>query len=336
MRSKITVLSILAVVAVWAIAKAPFADKPDATQMLKSSYSAAKNLTYAGTLRTSVNYGKKSVSAEANVLHNNLRERIDYHSGPLSGSSILDDGERVTKMNTRSMTAEISETPVAPERLDLLFKNYRPVLVGTGTMAGRACGVVQLTPKYRGNPYRKLWIDSKTLATLRTERYDSDGKLAMSTEYIHINYSPRWSPALFAIPHGWKTVRLEKKSTTTCFNVIRKNAGFTPVKPQYIPKGYSFDSYCIAQMCSTMQCATLRYTNGLNTISIFEKNGMCADMDKGAMGKGVCAKRCTEKSCMVATSQHTRIIQLHKGSLTVTLVADIAGDELQKTANSLK
>lgn len=316
---------------------------PDATDILKKSYAAESRNTFSGQLKTTIHGSAGCASATVNVFRSDGRSRLEYVTGPLAGTAIVDDGVFVIRLDPSAELAHISRTPKAPERLDLLLANYRPILIGSDRIANRNCYELRLEPRYAGNPSKKLWIDKESLVVLKTERYGSDGKIVMSTEYTRIDYSARPSSSIFAIPHGWKSSRpaLEPNASP---DAVRKAVGFTPVKPGYVPKGYSFDGYYICSACGVTCTAGLRYTNGLNTLSIFEGRGACpgAGVRRGwgrNRGGGRSARHgapCGSGACVLAGTPQARMLRTTVGDLTVTIVGDIAEVELRRMAASFK
>ena len=335
-RPFILLLGVLAVVAVTHAAT-------DAIGILKRSYSAESRAILTGQIKTTV-YGWRGgqTSAEVRISRSGRRSRMDYLSGPLSGTTVIDTGDAVIRLNSAAKTAYISKTPEASKHLDQLLANYRPLLVGSSKVAGRTCYEVRLEPKYKGNPSERLWIDKTSLIALKTERHNSDGRLAISTEYVKANFAGRPAATLFAVPKGWKSVHLAGGTTTE--SQVRKAVGFTPVKPGYVPKGYSYSGCSTCNTCATMQCAGFRYSNGLNTISIFERkgacngNGACCGTGRGRGwrgGRGAGGGPGTG-TCRLADNLQARMYRATAGDLTVILVGDIAENELQKMANSFK
>ena len=313
------------------------AEEPSAADILKQSYAAESLSAFSGRLRTTLLFGNGSLSSNVIVFRNGRRSRMEYATGPSVGSVIIDDGSSVITLDPPAKTAYVSGTPEAPEHLDLLLANYRPAITGWGKIAGRTCYVVRLEPRYKGNPSKKLWIDKTSMVALKTERYDSDGKLATSTEYTTIDFSIRPSSSLFTIPRGWKSVRLAGESSYDSPDAVRKAVGFAPLKPGYVPRGYSFDGYYIRETRATVRFAGLRYTNGLNTISVFERKGPCPGFGRGRgrgarhQGRGAGAG-----SCLLAEDPQARMLSTNVGDLAVIVVGDISETELKKMASSLK
>ena len=317
---------------------------PDAAGILRKSYAAESQARYIGRLTTELACGAgRSAKADVTIQRSGGMSRMEYVTGPSAGTVIIDDGRSMTRLDASSRTAYISETPDAPEQLDLLLSNYQPVLAGDAKIAGRQCYVVKLTPKCACNPSEKLWIDKVSSVALKTEKYGSDGKITSSTEYRSVDYSARPAASAFRVPSGWKTVKLAGASAVG-LEAVRKAVGFTPKKPGYVPNGYRFDDYYVRGTPRCTLFAGLRYTNGMNTISVFERKGGCfgpgfgrgRGRGRGAQcGRGGCPW--TGPGChLLVNNPQARIVHTTVGDLTVLVVGDIALTELQKMAGSFK
>jgi len=261
---------------------------------------------------------------------------MDYLTGSLAGRAIIDNGASLTTLDSAAKAAYTSKTPTAGDHIELLLRNYRPILTGSSKVAGRDCYSVRLEPRYAGNPSKRLWIDKKNLVALKTEYYNSGGKVTSTSEYTSIDFNKRPSSSLFAIPRGWKTAQLAPQAEGS-LEAMKQAAGFAPVKPSYAPKGYEFGGYSLCQTCRHMRCIALRYTNGLNSISVFESRGSCPGMGRGRGwrgGRG--AGSCGGRACVLSQSPQGNMLRTTAGELSVILVGDIAQGELQRMAGSIK
>lgn len=305
----------------------------DPTDLLRKSYAAESKSTFSGHLVTRI---PGQAPAEVSILRKGTHSRMDYLTGPSAGSAIIDDGKFLITLDSRAKTAYVSRTPDPPQHLDLLLANHRPVLIGSAKIADRDCYEIKLSSKYPGNPYKTIWIDKKSFTALKHDRINSQGKLTMSTEYTRVDYSAQVSESLFAIPKGWKTMQLTQPDNS--LQSVRKQVGFTPVKPGYAPRGYQFHDYSTRLTRGNCPFAGLRYTNGLNTISVFERNKDCGGRGFGrGRGRGWMHGRGGQGSdeCMLYDPQ-TRMMRTSAGDITVILVGDIAQTEMQKMADSFK
>lgn len=317
---------------------------PDAAGILRKSHAAENQARYIGRLTTELVRGAgPSAKADVAIQRSGRLSRMQYLTGPSAGSVIIDDGRSMTRLDASSRTAYISETPDAPEQLDLLLSNYQPVLAGNAKIAGRECYLIKITPKCACNPSEKLWIDKGSSVALKTEKYGSDGRITSSTEYRSIDYSARPGASAFRVPSGWKIVKIAGASAVG-LDAVRRAVGFTPKRPGYVPKGYKFDDYYVRGAPSCASFAGLRYTNGLNTISVFERKGGCFGRGFGCgrgrgrgarCGAGGCAPT-GPGCCLLVNQPQARIVHTTVGDLTVLVVGDIALTELQKIAGSFK
>lgn len=309
----------------------------DAVDILKKSYAAEGKVSMTGRLKTTV-YGSSPAAAEVRISRSGRQSRIEYTTGPLKGTVIIDDGSSVIRLDSGAKTAYLSGTPDPPERLNLLLQNYQPVMVGGAKIAGRDCYEIKLSSRHPRNPFKKLWIDKKSLVALKTERYSSDAKLAMSSEYIAADFSSRPAASQFRIPSGWKSVRLAAESDSS-LDAVKKAVGFTPLRPTYVPKGYSFDGYYIRSTQTGNKFAGLRYTNGLNSISVFQQavRGRGLGGGRGGFGGGQGLGRGRgQGACMQAEGSQTRMLNTMIGNISITVVADLSEAEIRKIAASVK
>lgn len=308
------------------------------SDILKRSYAAESNTSYSGRLRTTLHLGSGQASADVNVFRSGRSSRLEYLTGPAAGVAIIDDGKAIVRLNKSEKTAVITRTPTPPENLALLLKNYRASLARSDQVAGRKCYVIHLIPNYSGNPSKKLWIDYSTFIPLKTERYDADGKLVMSTQFTSINLSARPPRSTFDVPDGWKIVELPGQPSVSNAQAASKVAGFSLLEPSYVPRGYVREGYFICETCPRACCAGVRYSNGLNTISIFQRKTQILGRGQGRGwrgGRGNGQGAGTGK-CIVAENPEARMLQTAVNGLRVVLVGDISENELRKMAASLK
>lgn len=76
-----------------------------------------------------------------------------------------------------------------------LEERYEVTLLGTETVDGRTCYVLELKAKLRTAPYdrQKLWIDTERFVTLRGEMYAKSGKLLKTSRALAVQrIGDRW------------------------------------------------------------------------------------------------------------------------------------------------
>jgi outer membrane lipoprotein-sorting protein len=306
----------------------------DADAILKRAYTVQNQISYAGRQRTTLYSSTSHISADVKVLRRGHSSRLEYLTGPATGTIIIDDGKTITYLNPRTKTATVVRTPEPSENLSLLLRNYRPELIGSSTLAQRPCYIIRLTSKYPGNPYKKLWIDKSNFLPLRTDRYNSDGRLAISTYFTSIDFSAEPTQSLFTIPKGWKVLKVSGQPDQENASAVSRIVGFSLVEPTYLPRGYVRDGYFVCEACPRTCCAGIRYSNGLNVISVFERKIQSPGMGRG-WRRGRSGERCTN-TCITSQNPQGKMVQTNVDNLSVVIVGDIALSELQKIASSLK
>ena len=326
----------------------------DTDLLLRKAYANQLLVSHTGTLNTVVYLGNKvgtEVPADSivEVRQKDGKMRMDYKSSRLAGLSIIDDGKKVMCIDNKNHTVAIRTIPFADDNISLLLSNYEVIKKGTEKIANRQTEVLQILPKREGNPKKKLWIDKETFMPLRREHYNSDGTLTTLTFYTKIDYDAKIKDSDFLPPKGWRIIEPPQMMQKYSKERISEIVGFDIVEPNYVPEGYVLDGFYLLQppMCRR-KGVHLRYVDGLNTISVFERpsppfrrgirglfrrpwrraNRM---RERGGM-RGMRHGRRSRPSFL--DNRRGRTIQIVKGDLNVILVADIAEAELQKIADS--
>lgn len=309
-----------------------------ATEILRKSYEAEARLRFSGELTTSVYSANGTVAADVRIQRDARRSRMEYRTGPSAKSTIIDDGKSFIRLDASTRTAHLSGTPEAPENLTLLLRNYQPRIEGSEKVAGRDCHIIRLVPRHKGNPAKSLWVDKSTFLALKTKRYRSDGKLAVLTEYSDIDFSSKPAASSFAVPKGWKTVRTPGVTAASSLAGVQKHAGFAPVKPGYVPKGYSLEGYFTGSMQGGCPAGGLRYSNGLNTLSVFQWRAQGMGRGFGGTGRGRRGGRGegAGRGAAVAAGPNVNLVRTTVGGISIVIVGDIAEAELRKMADSIK
>lgn len=321
--SKLVKLTALCMSLVLSAACLSLAAAPDAASILKASLRAGNHISLRAQVKTTV-YGQRGpASAIVRLNQSGPKSRMEYISGRSAGRTVIDDGKCMIRLDPAAKTAYITRTPPAPEQLDLMLSNYRPVMAGSERIAGRDCYRIKLVPACKMCASKQLWIDKQSLATLRIEKYNPEGPIHCATVYTSVDYSSRPSDALFRVPKGWKTVSIAEDAAAASLSSVRKAAGFTPRKPAFIPTGYVFDNYYIHNAPKGRVLAGMRYTNGLYTISLFEFKAGSVDFG---------APECS----MLLDYPQAHVIHSRIAGVDVVAVGNIADGELKKMVGSIK
>lgn len=302
---------------------------------LQQAYSATNNLDYIGTVTTSISYCGRDFRGKSLVRHKGSGERIEYLSGPTTGAVIITkDGEtRTYRPHTgQALVSQTGGRQAGRGGLELLIKNYNASVVGGGRVAGRPVDIVSLTPKHKGNPSKRLWIDRRTGVILKSEDRSTSGRVRSAMEFTQIDYGVRITDGIFREPAGTAAVRPKSDGNREQNAAeLGKVVGIPVVFPKYVPAGYVFDSmtaYTCECECGH-KAAHLRYTNGLNSISIFE-----APM-RPACGHQGCKIHCQMAGkCEVRDSCQARVAIASSGDRNIVVVADLQKEEIERVAKS--
>ncbi|HOP80763.1 MAG TPA: sigma-E factor regulatory protein RseB domain-containing protein [Armatimonadota bacterium] len=285
----------------------------DGTAELIRAYKAAQTLNYSGSVVTTINYCNNQLRSSSNVCCDGTAERIEYTSGPLKGKIVA----------TRRKTGDVSDAT-----LDLMLENYSAKLTGRDNVAGRDVNVVELTPKHKGNPSKRLWIDSETGLVLRSEDYSFDGSLRTKTVFTKVSYSRQDNQAkgnTDVLP-----VQFVKKMDKPD---VEKAVGVKVSMPEYVPAGYVLDGISVHSCeCScSHKAAHIRYTNGINSISIFETpdSHTCGALDCGSL----CPK---DGGCEIRNACQARVALASSGGKNVIVVTDMPEQEIARITNSIR
>lgn len=253
--------------------------------------------------------------------------RMVFLTPPLKGVTVLDDGERVVRLDPQRATVAVAPVSVSPERearrRELLERNYRAVLTGEERVAGRLASRVELRPRHRGNPWKRLWIDKERAILLASEDYDGDGRRTRSSRVESVEFRSEPVGAVRPSAALIGTARFERAAETEIVpaSAISEAVGFKVLAPRYVPPGYELEAaFVYACQCGCrVPAARLQYGDGLNQISVLECGDRCRH--EGALGpRGL--------------PQGTAIRVL-AGSNTIVVVGEIVRGELEKMARSI-
>jgi negative regulator of sigma E activity len=309
----------------------------DASRIVVEAANAENTRTYVADVRTFTMYRGKGVTSYSRVYHTPTAERVEYFTGPLSGcTTITRGGKSVFVRHGRPAAITKTASPISPSyRLALLLKNYRVTRAEDWAEPNRACYVVVLAPK-RGNGHdRKLWIDKKTHIVLRNDdrvrdSYFTHGYLTSSSLLQDVSY-PKTIPArLLALPVAMD--RQPASEQMSC-DKLSKQLKVKISLPKRMADGYVFDSSCLYRCrCNCgHQSAQLIYTNGMDSISVFETaslahcGGKKCDL-KGGLGTGDCA---------LNSSRQDGVAVVRAKDKMVVVVGDLGGSELMRIARSI-
>ncbi len=167
------------------------------------------------------------------------------------------------------------------ESLDILARNFVVLVEGTDTVAGRTAYRIGIArPGSRPVPVRKLWVDQRNYVELKTERYAHDGQVAHVMSIERINLAPTFRPGMFDFepPENIKPWSAPTPEFVGSLAEAQRRARFGAVLPPRLPAGFELlDNSVSVHRYKDQPVLALRYTNGLDSFSIFQRR---ADPDR--------------------------------------------------------
>lgn len=283
----------------------------DATDLIRNNEAAEHYVSYRGLKYADISVGGRTTRAHFKIVHLKPDSTRTEYFDPkeLSGIIAIEKGSDSWKYLPSTKRWQHNKWELSNEKLSLALKNYNVVSDGKqNPVAGRQAYVVKLMPKKKGNPSETIWIDAQCYITLKSELRNSSGSLISVSAFESIKIEPG------NITESVFDVKSDSDSSDST-----PKLGFEIVKPRYVPKGYS-----LAQVSNVpigqSYAAHLMYTNGINTISVFERKRSRDNSDANMPGLGKWA----------------HMVRFSKGKITFTIISDIDKREVQKIANSLK
>lgn len=316
-----------------AVAGTVFAQKPDPAQRVRAAYEAEGKVTLSGVMRTTSSLQAGEISSEVAVYRKTGITRYEYRSPELRGLVLIDRGDTLIRLDPTTRTATVETVHRSPATVDLVLKNYQAVLVGQEQVLGRQTDVVTLKPKQGSGPSRKLWIDRATGVVLRTEQYNSGGKLVSRSLFLSVDWKASPPDNLFTIPEGWRQVNAPLQTERHWEKgELSRRLGFTVREPGYVPPGFVLDGFHLVIRPNAQPSAHIRYVDGLNSISIFEHR--CPP----GRGRGFqWGRRMGRRgNCEFFTSAEGNVLVKEVGGIRFIVVGDLPEGELQKVIDSLK
>jgi len=310
-----------------------FAQKPDPAQRVRAAYQAESRVSLSGVMRTTSTVQATEISSEVVVYRKAGMTRYEYRSPELRGLVLIDKGDTLIRLDPATRTATVETVHRSPATVDLVLKNYRAELSGQERLLGRQTDVITLKPQQRSGPTRKLWIDRATGVVLRTEQYNSSGKLVSRSFYSSVDWKASPPDSLFTVPEGWRQVvapvqterHWEKED-------LSRRLGFTIREPGYVPPAFVLDGFHLVVRPNAQPSAHIRYVDGLNSISIFEHR--CPP----GRGRGFqWGRRMGRRgNCEFFTSNEGNVLVKEVGGIRFIVVGDLPENELQKVIDTLR
>jgi negative regulator of sigma E activity len=253
--------------------------------------------------------------------------RIHFVSAPLDGVTKWQNKNLTYRHDPKMGTLEIYDTSDQGEdggKRPLVLSNYEPRLEGEEPIAGRAAYRIQLAPRHAGDAWKRVWIDKQTYLRLGSEDYDGKGRLIRKTRFVEVRFEElgldAFQPPQALLASARKTYSDEEQPKSV--GHVSSVLGFQIKLPSYVPEGYRLKgAYTYPCECGCDKpAAQVRWTNGLNTISMFQCGHPC--------GKGA--------PCSFPTTPQSASVPVSLGEESFLFVGETSRANLEKMAQSLK
>ena len=282
-----------------------------AVEMFQRSQVSDTHVSYRGMKTVTLSCQGGPTTAVFKVIHlRPSKTRTDYFAPEvLSGVIVIQDGPVIWRYSPSQSSWRQLHCPNLPLQATLsqeALENFDLRLVGSDRLAGRPVYVIYAVPKCPGEAARRLWIDRENYVVMGTQVESPSGRVVNKSQFTKIEFNPaNISPSIFKI-----SGKIEEPAKPA------QPASFKVLKPTYIPAGYrliGMGSLTIQQLT----CVHLQYSNGVSTISLFERK---ADPEP-------IAPRVDGKLLNVYTWT--------RGGIHFTLIGSVPRSELRRMAGSL-
>ncbi len=145
-------------------------------------------------------------------------------------------------------------------------------VVGQELVAGHMATIVELRSLAGGAFYLKFWIDQATGVRLRYENLDPRGRVVSETFFTSVNYDPVFAPGEFqpnTLPNVPHEALLPERAPLPNVRAAQAQVGYTIREPA-VPAGFHLSGVWVERTPPKRATTILRYTDGVNTYTIFE------------------------------------------------------------------
>ena len=247
-------------------------------RILRLSLEAQFQVNIEGIKETQVYRQEESYTIKAKVVYQEPDFSYISYFAPsnIESRRILDNGklriEYSSIMNNFKIFASLNSSLARKRRekgLRRIFVNYTISESPDEEIVGRGVYVISLLAQSSRNPGLKMWIDKETFLPLKQERYNSEGKVIFSSQFVEIHFNKKVSRE--ELNHIPKSVK--DKGFRPPYRVIgdieelKEISKFSLSFPKYLPSGYSFQE---GVLLNGGQKVALTYSNGLETIVLWQ------------------------------------------------------------------
>jgi len=304
----------------------------DPRAILRNALKIQEKMAISGRARMVLAVDDRMIDMEAMVYKNGPRMRMECLTPPFKGRVMIDDGRRIAWIDPSARWISIRNTLNPILSIDLFLKNYKAELMGEEKVAGIMAYGIKASPLKGSGPYIKIWIGKENPVILKMERYNSSGRLISRIGFKEVELKEKaLDPDMFSLPKGWRMERDVEFEKEMPLSKIGEVAGFEPIIPSYIPKGYELIGAFIVSNRDGSMDICLRYSDGLGILSIYE--GMISGFRKERMMRGRGMGR-GPRFTMVPGRFGNMAVMRGIGMRTI-IVGDLPDDELRRIGESI-
>lgn len=314
---------------------------PTAEELFVKVLRADDLSTYRG--RKVTTYWRTGRTTAVNVFHRPVDDRRIYYLSPKSqrGLLIVSDGREEWQYDPH--TKELSHRRLSPGALEeddllsytLLRKNYFLMVDPKPRVYAERKVCLVTIKRPRGNTLaRKFWIDTGSGLILKREIYGDDGELAVTLAFSDITYHPAPSSGVFNLAGLSKLSGVHTVETSSPLeNPIELNL----VPSQLAGKAYAPPSLAGYRLVGASATAVggkpllhLRYSDGLNLVSLFEQRRTQAR--RPTLVKGMQKAQIGPVAAHVSHRASLTTLNWDTATLNVTLMGEMGVKTFQSLA----
>ncbi|MDF2439778.1 MAG: MucB/RseB N-terminal domain [Abditibacteriota bacterium] len=295
-----------------------------AVALLIRAFVADNQLKYSAISQTTATYADQKLQTQAKITRTPESMAIVYLDGDRKGLNSGFNQKWFWRHKPGSpmqayAAVEQDATEMAAKRFAMLLDNYEVKWLKEDTIAGRAVELVEIHPikplDGAKGPGKKLGIDKETGLTVLTTTYNYQWQPVMSSTLREIDFTPTITPDTFASPTQIMDMAKKKpwmaREMGTHRDEVARTTGVVPPQPKELPRGFAFDGVGIHR-CETIgqpsYAALTRYTDGLNTLTVFAMKDADVQREKvlhegSANAKNNATKDATEKDTAASSAQ---------------------------------
>jgi negative regulator of sigma E activity/anti-sigma factor RsiW len=247
--------------------------------------------------------------------------QVDVDARARQGTQVRVNSQRGQQLLRGFTPALISSRVVDDELLDMLARNYHLGGTSGSNVAGRSATVVTATRDGSSSVAARWWIDDATGIVLWQETYDRDGSVDLSFGFTSVSVSHEESilehlPPRLAVPRTSTALTLSSAADLKAsgWSCVRKLASLSLVRIR-------------SDRASNPDMVHLVYSDGLNTVSVFQQRGQLITAPEGSQWDAGLGAHVRRGASGVATWQ--------SGEMVLTVVTDGSASLLAEAVESL-